>query len=146
MPSPDSRTDGAKAASAVFAVLFGLAWTTAMGLTMPQARAANIITFDANAKACGGAVICSTNGTTGYFINGTGEAFDLSTMTQWFQIDPNGPATNELPGSQTTGEPDMGAGGFLVVNNTGAAITSFSLTLNRHLHVANPVCQHLCRC
>ena len=92
----------------------------------PSARAANIITFADNANSCGGAVMCSTNGTTGYLINGTGQAFDLSTLSQWFQIDPGG--ANQLA-SQTEAEPDSGAGGFLVVNDTGAAITSYSITL-----------------
>jgi hypothetical protein len=89
--------------------------------------AQNIITFGANPNTCGGAVICSTNGTTGYLINGTGEAFDLSTINSWFQIDTNG--VNQLTSTQTEAEPDMGAGGFRVVNNTGSAVTSFSLTL-----------------
>jgi len=104
-------------------VLLGALW-------VPQARAANIITFDSNgngtANACGGAVICSTNGTTGYLINGAGEAFDLSTINSWFQIDPNG--VNQIP-SQPEAEPDSGAGGFLVYNDTGATVTTFSITL-----------------
>jgi hypothetical protein len=50
---------------------------------MPQAQAANIITFDNNATGCGGATICSTNGTTGYLISGSGQAFDLSTINSW---------------------------------------------------------------
>jgi hypothetical protein len=91
---------------------------------VPSASAANIITFGDNANACGGAVMCSTNGTTGYLINGTGQAFDLSTLPQWFQIDQNG--VSYLPGQPV--EPDAGAGGFRVVNDTGAAITSYSIT------------------
>jgi len=98
-------------------------------IATPQARAANIITFGAAAGTCGGAVICSTNGTTGYLNNGMGQAFDLSTINSWFQIDPNGPSENELPGTQPSGEPDMGAGGFLVLNDTGGTVTTFSLTL-----------------
>jgi hypothetical protein len=70
--------------------------------------------------------MCSTNGTTGYLKNGTGVAFNLSTIAQWFQIDPDG--VNPL-GGQTMAEPDLGAGGFRVKNDTGAAVTSFSLTL-----------------
>ena len=114
--------------------LTGLLGLTLLGaLCVPQARAANIITFGVNAGSCGGSVMCSTNGTTGYLIDGTGKAFNLSTISQWFQIDPNNSSSNTsenyLPGSQSAGEPDAGAGGFLVVNDTGAAITSFSLTL-----------------
>jgi len=92
---------------------------------VPSASAANIITFGDNANACGGAVMCSINGTTGYLINGTGQAFDLSTLPQWLQIDQNG--VSYLPGQPV--EPDAGAGGFRVVNDTGAAITSYSITL-----------------
>src|SRR4051812_2687589 len=56
-------------------------------LTMPLAHAANIITFDNNATACGGSTLCSTNGTTGY----TGTLpFNLSTIGSWFQIDTDG--------------------------------------------------------
>jgi hypothetical protein len=96
-------------------------------LSTPQAHAANIITFGDNANACGSSVMCSTNGTTGYLNNGAGEAFDLSTLKSWFQIDTTG--TNLLPGSQTEAEPDGGAGGYLVVNNTGALVTTFSITI-----------------
>ena len=95
---------------------------------IPQAQAANIITFGSGPNSCGGAVMCSTNGTTGYLNNGTGVAFDLSTINQWFQIDENG--VNELTGTQTEAEPDGGAGGFLVVNNTGSTISSYSLTIS----------------
>lgn len=70
--------------------------------------------------------MCSTNGTTGYLNNGTGIAFDLSTINSWFQIDPT--SVNQLA-TQTMAEPDKDAGGFRVWNNTGAAVTSFSLTL-----------------
>ncbi len=91
-----------------------------------QASAGNIITFGDNANSCGGAVMCSTNGTTGYLNNGTGQAFDLTTISQWFQIDKDG--VNHIAG-QPEAEPDTGAGGYLVINNTGHAITSFSLTL-----------------
>jgi hypothetical protein len=102
------------------AVILG-AWAAA-----PQAQAADIITFGNGPNTCGGAVICSTNGTTGYLNNGTGEAFDLSTLDSWFQIDTDG--MNHLA-TQTEAEPDMGAGGFLVVNNTGSAVTGWSITL-----------------
>jgi hypothetical protein len=91
------------------------------------ALAANIITFDDNATACGGAVMCSTNGTTGYLINGSGQAFNLSTIANWFQID--APGANELA-SQTMAEPNGGAGAFLVVNDTGHTVTNFTLTIN----------------
>lgn len=62
----------------------------ATGLAIPRAHAANIITFGDNPNACGGSVLCSTNGTTGYLNNGTGQAFDLSTINSWFQIDASG--------------------------------------------------------
>jgi hypothetical protein len=104
---------------------FALAAMTA--LTTPQARAANIITFDNNANSCGGSVICSTNGTTGYLNNGTGQAFDLSTINSWFQIDVDG--VNHLTATQTQAEPDGGAGAFLVKNDAGSTVTTFSLTL-----------------
>jgi PEP-CTERM motif-containing protein len=81
----------------------------------PFAKAANIITFDDNATACGttlGGTHCSTNGTTGYI--GT-EAFDLSTINSWFQV-----GTAAVGGS---------SGAFLVVNDTGKTITSFSITI-----------------
>lgn len=72
----------------------------------------NIITIADNATSCGGSVLCSTNGTTGY--SGT-IAFNLSTINSWFQIG-------------TAAQP-MTAGQFLVTNNTGAVVTTFSLTL-----------------
>jgi hypothetical protein len=72
--------------SGAVALTFG----TVIALPIPQAQAANIITFGDNANSCGGSVMCSTNGTTGYLNNGTGQAFDLSTIKSWFQIDPNG--------------------------------------------------------
>lgn len=108
---------------------------TVLGLTVAaitligatSSFAANIITFGNGPVACGGAVMCSTNGTTGYLNDGTGQAFDLSTISQWFQIDTDG--MNHLS-SQTMAEPDSGAGGFRVLNDTGSAVTSFSLTIN----------------
>jgi hypothetical protein len=99
-----------------------------VGLTVPHAHAANIITFDNNATACGGAVMCSTNGTTGYLINGTGTAFNLSTIANWWQINTTG--VNELTSTQTMAEPNGGAGAFLVVNDTGSIVTNYSLTIN----------------
>jgi hypothetical protein len=98
-----------------------------LGLPASSVHAANIITFDDNANACGGAVMCSTNGTVGYLINGSGQAFDLSTINSWFQIDTTG--VNELA-TQTMAEPNGGAGAFRVVNNTGSWVTSFSLTVS----------------
>jgi len=113
-------------------VLFvALAITAATALAIPQAHAANIITFGDNFHPCGGAVMCSTttgplpSGTQGYANDGTGVAFHLSTINQWFQIDFDG--ISHLPNQPA--EPDGGAGGFLVVNDTGAAVTSFPLTL-----------------
>ena len=102
----------------------------AVELGSPLAYAANIITFDNNASSCGGSTLCSTNGTLGY--TGT-NAFDLSTLDSWFQIDAETPPINRLPGTQTSAEPNGGAGQFLVVNNTGATVTSFSITLNLHV-------------
>ena len=100
----------------------------------------NIITFGANStanNACtGGAVICSTNGTTGYLnTNGTGQAFDLSTITSWFQIDSTG---MNLLSTQTAAEPDLGAGGFLVMNDTGKEVDNFSLTLTDTFNISTP--------
>jgi PEP-CTERM motif len=89
-------------------------------LTVPQARAANIITFDDNATACGGAVLCSTNGTTGY--NGT-LPFNLSTITSWFQVDAD---PSLIPGQPAQ---PMNAGHFRVINDTGSTVTTFSLTI-----------------
>jgi hypothetical protein len=99
---------------------------------MMQVQAANIIAFGDNPGSCGGSVICSSTtgplpaGTQGYLINGSGVAFDLSTINSWFQIDPSG--TSHLPNQPA--EPNGGAGQFLVVNDTGSPVTSFSLTLN----------------
>jgi hypothetical protein len=101
----------------------------------PSAVAGNIIGFANNATSCGGSTICSTNGTTGYLINGTGQAFDLSTISSWFQIDPEG--VNQLPG-QPEAEPDGGAGNFLVVNDTGTVVTSYSLTLTDTFNSMTP--------
>src|SRR5215470_19670234 len=53
-------------------------------VAIPKAHAANIITFDNNATACGGATLCSFNGMLGY----TGTLpFDYSTLSSWFQIE-----------------------------------------------------------
>jgi hypothetical protein len=95
----------------------------AIWLVPSSASAANIITFGANANSCGGAVMCSTNGTTGYLINGTGQAFDLSTLPEWFQIDQDG--VSYLPGQPV--EPDAGAGGFLVVMTLGQLLPATQL-------------------
>lgn len=70
--------------------------------------------------------MCSTDGTTGYLTDGTGQAFNLSTMNEWFQVDFDG--NSHLAGQ--TAEPDKGAGSFLVLNDTGSAITTFSLTVS----------------
>jgi PEP-CTERM motif len=121
-------------------LLAGVAVVGAAAQIIP-ARAANIITFADSPGTCGGAVMCSTNGTTGYLITGSGQPFNLSTITSWFQIDATAPgasSANQLPGTQTMAEPDGGAGGFLVRNDTGAAVTSFSLTLNTTFNVNTP--------
>jgi hypothetical protein len=101
-------------------------------LATPQARAANIITFDNNATSCGGSTLCSTNGTTGY--NGT-KAFDLSTITQWFQYD----GVDSV--SHLAGQPAQtnGAASFLAENDTGITVTGLSLTLDDLFNsTANP--------
>jgi hypothetical protein len=116
-------------------VVAALGIAAAIALSTPLARAANIITFDDNANGCGGAVMCSTNGTTGYLNNGAGQAFDLSTIGSWFQIDADG--LNHLA-TQTTAEPDGGASGFLVVNDTGGTVKSFSLILTDTFTSATP--------
>jgi hypothetical protein len=66
-------------------------------------------------------------GTQGYLKNGSGVAFNLSTITQWFQIDTAGSSISYLPNQPAN--PDSDAGGFRVVNDTGNTITSFSLLL-----------------
>ncbi len=86
----------------------------------PQLLASNIITFGDNATACGGSVLCSTNGTLGY--NGT-VAFNLSTINQWFQV-----AGTSLLAGQTSIQ-TMNAGQFRVFNDTGGTVSTFSLTL-----------------
>ena len=92
----------------------------ALAATAP-AFAANIITMANNPTACGGAVLCSTNGTLGY--SGT-NPFDLSTINSWFQVDAS---TSMIAGQPAQ---SMNAGSFLVANNTGATVTTFSLTIN----------------
>lgn len=124
-----------KSAKYGMAAGLSLALTVVLFLLVPVASAGNIITFDDNANSCGGAVICSTNGTTGYLNNGSGQAFDLSTINSWFQIDVDG--TNHLS-TQTMPEPDQGAGGFLVMNNTGSTVNTFSLTLTDTFNASTP--------
>ena len=99
------------------------------------AQAGNIITFGANTNKCGGAVICSADGTTGYYNDGTGVAFNLSAINDWFQIDLGG---KNLLSGQSIPEPDKGAGSFLVTNDTGAAISSFLLTLSDDFTSSTP--------
>ncbi|HEY3777070.1 MAG TPA: YncE family protein [Rhizomicrobium sp.] len=111
----------------------------AISLGAFQARAANTITFGSNNNSCGGAVMCSTDGTHGYTNNGTGQAFKLSTISQWFQIDVNG--SSQLSGQPA--EPDKGSGGFLVLNDTGNAVSSFSLTITDDFN-ANTSSVHKC--
>jgi uncharacterized membrane protein YphA (DoxX/SURF4 family) len=78
-------------------------------VAIPKAHAANIITFDNIATACGGATLCSFNGTLGY----TGTLpFNLSTIGSWFQIDTDG--ASHLAGQPV--EPNGDAGGFLVIS------------------------------
>jgi hypothetical protein len=100
------------------------------GLAIPPAHAANIIGFADNATACGGSTLCSTNagpqpvGTQGYVETGS-TPFNLSTIGSWFQITPDG--ITHL--ANQPAEPLGGAGNFLVTNDTGKIVTSFSLTL-----------------
>jgi len=102
---------------------YGLLGMLLLGaLWVPQAHAANIIGFADNANSCGGAVLCSFDGTLGY--TGT-HPFDLSTINSWFQIDADG--ISHIAGQPV--EPNGGAGDFLVVNDTGKVVTSFSLTI-----------------
>jgi hypothetical protein len=132
---PGAALLGATKRSSCGIALLGLLLTVGVGLSTPQAHAANILTFDDNANACGGAVMCSTNGTLGYLINGTGQAFNLSTLPSWFQIDVNG--VNSLP-TQTMAEPKGGSGAYRVVNDTGSTVTSFSITLQTSFGAGTP--------
>ena len=120
---------GSAAARAVAVAAFSVA-------TMQQSWAANIIGLADNPTSCGGATLCSTDGTLGY---GGTKPFNLSTINNWFQIDPTIGSTSvfaPLPG-QTTAQ-TMGAGNFLVVNDTGSVVTSFSLTLSDNFNAASP--------
>jgi hypothetical protein len=104
-------------------IAFGLlAFLWLSAVEIPQARAADIIVFVDASAPCGPLTLCSTNGTTGY--TGT-KPFDLTTIDQWFQIDTT--KTSLISGQPA--EPDPNDGQFLVVNNTGKTLTSFSLTL-----------------
>lgn len=120
---------GSLAATAV-STAFAITFVTASAV--PQAQAADIITFDENFQSCA-SVMCSTNGTTGY--SGS-VAFDLSTISSWFQIDADG--VNHLTSTQTVAEPDNGAGAFLVKNDTGSPVTSFSVTLTDTFDSSTP--------
>ncbi len=111
----------------------------ATGLGVPRAHTANIIGFADNATSCGGATLCATNGTatTGGTLGYNGSnPFSLSTITSWFQIDSCSGSNSNCSAvggvSLLAGQPaqTMNSGDFLVVNNTGAVLTSFSLTLN----------------
>jgi hypothetical protein len=73
------------AAVALSMVFLLVPYASADGVpTAPAPPDPNIITFGNNPGSCGGSVMCSTNGTTGYLINSSGQAFDLSTITSWF--------------------------------------------------------------
>ena len=97
-------------------------------VSMPQARAANIITIADNPTSCGGATLCSFDGTLGYTST---QPFNLSTIGSWFQIDVTNPAVSYLPGQPP--EPNGGAGNFLVINNTGQIVTSLSFHADGHV-------------
>lgn len=108
---------------AVFSVVF-LLGPSALADTVPIGPAVadpNIITIADNPTSCGGSVLCSTDGTHGY--NGT-MAFDLSTISSWFQIG-------------TAAQP-MTAGQFRVINDTGAVVPSLSLTLITAFNSSTP--------
>jgi len=119
---------------AVAAVAFSMAfllvpYASADGVpTVPAGPDPNIITFgDAAGKCSSTSVMCSSNGTTGYLTNGSGVAFDLSTIKSWFQIG-------------TAAQPAT-AGGFLVVNDTGATgsvLSTFSLTITDNFVLGDP--------
>jgi hypothetical protein len=123
-------------AVAFLLVPYALADGVPIGPAVPDP---NIITIADNADSCGGATLCSFNGTLGY--TGT-HAFDLSTITSWFQIDTTG--SSSLPGQPA--EPNGGSGKFLVVNDTGKLVTVFSLTLMTAFNSSTPsvvTCTHL---
>jgi len=125
-------------------VLAALAMAAMTALTIPQARAANIITFGDAEQACGSSVLCSTgtgplpSGTQGYVTSGN-TPFNLSTITQWFQIDTtaNGGSTKSYLPNQPN-NPDKSSGGFLVLNDTGSPVMSFSLTLTDTFTLSTP--------
>jgi hypothetical protein len=106
---------------------FGIALlaTIAVGLSVQQAQATNSIVFGADQRHCGGAVMCSADGTRGYLHDGHGQAFKASTISKWFQIDVDG--KNHIKGQLA--EPEGSSGSFLVVNDTGRPITLFALPL-----------------
>lgn len=126
-----------------------LAIVVGTAMAIPQAHAANIITFGDgglsgtfNVNECSGSQICSTgNGTFGYDNSkAAGDApFDLTTINSWFQIDADG--VNRLA-TQTQAEPDGGAGGFIVVNNTGATVNGWSITLTDTFTSSTPSVSH----
>jgi hypothetical protein len=95
----------------------------------PQVQADNIISFDDNATACGGAVLCSTNGTTGY--SGT-QPFNITTINSWFQVDA---ATSMIAGQPAQ---PANSGDFRVINNTGAPLTGLTLTLTTTFNASTP--------
>ena len=117
---------GKRAIVGAAALLFS-AWAA-----MPQAWAGgDIITFGDASNSCGPSNLCSTTtgtlglGTQGYSTSGTSaDAFDLSTITQWFQIDASTSTLTNQPANPAS------SGGFEVVNNTGEVVTSFSITLS----------------
>ena len=121
------------------AVAFTLSMIFCVLLSASAANAANIITFDNNPTACGGSTLCSTNagplpvGTQGYVTTGS-TPFNLSTLPLWFQIDPDG--LSHL--ANQPAEPLGGAGSFLVKNDTGAVVTTYSITLGDTFGAGTP--------
>lgn len=99
-----------------------------------SARAANSISVGDVPTPCGGATMCSTNGTTGYLIDGTGQPFNISTDSEWVQIDTDG--ISHLAGQPV--EPDGANGTFLVLNDVPGTINSFSLALYNEITSTTP--------
>ncbi|MGD0864989.1 MAG: hypothetical protein ABSA49_05480 [Rhizomicrobium sp.] len=99
-----------------------------------DAQAANSIAFGPANKSCGGAVLCSKDGTKGYLNNGQGQAFKASAIAKWFQVDLDG--KSHLKGQSA--EPVGASGRFLVVNDTGRPISLFALPLGTDFNSKTP--------
>jgi hypothetical protein len=156
-----ARFFGAPARLGFLAVAVATVWAIPQAYALVAQGAPgdpNIIGFAqhvGNPNACGGSDLCSTNtgplapGTQGYAETGPSASnpdFKLSTITQWFQINPpvagGGSGVSELPGQPV--EPLGGAGNFRVINDTGAPVPMFSLSLNSNLSLATAGQQNDC--